>query len=95
MRLLLRGLFGVSLSFPSSPPVSSDAVATRVLLWLLRPDGSGAVASEKERRLMNFEMTAAVGFLGGTKLEKDRAVLAVFPLFMLFFLLAWMILVGA
>lgn len=34
--------------------------------------------------------TAAVNFFGGTNLEKDRAVLAVFPLFLLFFLLAWM-----
>lgn len=34
--------------------------------------------------------TAAVNFFGGTRLEKDRAVLAVFPLFLLFFLLTWM-----
>jgi hypothetical protein len=37
-----------------------------------------------------FLVAAAVNFLAGTRLEKDRAVLAVFPLFMLFFLLAWM-----
>ncbi|KAI5479477.1 Yip1 domain family, member 6 [Pseudohyphozyma bogoriensis] len=37
-----------------------------------------------------WSIWAAVNFLGGTRLEKDRAVLAVFPLFMLFFLLAWM-----
>lgn len=36
------------------------------------------------------DRTAAINFLGGTRLEKDRAVLAVFPLFMLFFLLAWL-----
>ncbi|BGP27972.1 hypothetical protein JCM10295v2_006959 [Rhodotorula toruloides] len=43
-----------------------------------------------------WSVWAAVNFLGGTRLEKDRAVLAVFPLFMLFFLLAWMtILIGA
>ncbi|GAA6019368.1 hypothetical protein JCM11491_000914 [Sporobolomyces phaffii] len=37
-----------------------------------------------------WSVWAAVNFLAGTRLEKDRAVLAVFPLFMLFFLLAWM-----
>ncbi|GAA5971461.1 hypothetical protein JCM21900_002213 [Sporobolomyces salmonicolor] len=37
-----------------------------------------------------WSVWAAVNFLGGTRLETDRAVLAVFPLFMLFFLLAWM-----
>ncbi|GAA5919589.1 hypothetical protein JCM6882_003930 [Rhodosporidiobolus microsporus] len=37
-----------------------------------------------------WSVWAAINFLGGTRLEKDRAVLAVFPLFMLFFLLAWM-----
>lgn len=37
---------------------------------------------------------AAVNFLGGTKLEKDRAVLATYPLFMLFFLLAWVTLLS-
>ncbi|GAA5845989.1 hypothetical protein JCM11251_001714 [Rhodosporidiobolus azoricus] len=37
-----------------------------------------------------WSVYAAINFLGGTRLEQDRAVLAVFPLFMLFFLLAWM-----
>ncbi|GJN94152.1 hypothetical protein Rhopal_007226-T1 [Rhodotorula paludigena] len=37
-----------------------------------------------------WSVWAAVNFFGGTRLEQDRAVLAVFPLFMLFFLLAWM-----
>ncbi|GAA5982700.1 hypothetical protein JCM10908_006752 [Rhodotorula pacifica] len=37
-----------------------------------------------------WSVWAAVNFFGGTRLEKDRAVLAVFPLFLLFFLLTWM-----
>lgn len=37
-----------------------------------------------------FAFAAAVNFLGGTRLEKDRALLATYPLCLLFFLLAWM-----
>jgi hypothetical protein len=40
--------------------------------------------------LLCLGVYAAVNFFGGTRLEKDRAVLAVFPLFLLFFLLTWM-----
>ena len=45
---------------------------------------------ERERRADTDATAAAVNFLGGTRLEQDRAVLATLPLFMLFFLLAWM-----
>lgn len=51
------------------------------MLWIRLPICAAAFA---------WSIWAAVNFLGGTRLEKDRAVLAVFPLFMLFFLLAWM-----
>ena len=32
---------------------------------------------------------AAINFLGGTRLEDNRAFLAVYPAILLFFLLAW------
>ncbi|GAA6038720.1 hypothetical protein JCM8097_002364 [Rhodosporidiobolus ruineniae] len=51
------------------------------LLWIRLPICAATLA---------WSVWAAINFLGGTRLEKDRAVLAVFPLFMLFFLLAWM-----
>ncbi|GAA5937991.1 Yip4p [Sporobolomyces koalae] len=51
------------------------------MLWIRLPICAATFA---------WSVWAAVNFLGGTRLEKDRAVLAVFPLFMLFFLLAWM-----
>ncbi|BGP20587.1 hypothetical protein JCM10213_001121 [Rhodosporidiobolus nylandii] len=51
------------------------------LLWIRLPVCAATLA---------WSVWAAINFLGGTRLEKDRAVLAVFPLFMLFFLLAWM-----
>lgn len=41
-----------------------------------------------------FAPAAAVNFLGGTRLEKDRAMLAIYPLCMLFFLLSWMTLLS-
>lgn len=40
--------------------------------------------------MISMVVSAAVNFLGGTRLEKDRTVLALFPLFMLLFLLSWM-----
>ncbi|TNY17019.1 Yip1 domain-containing protein [Rhodotorula diobovata] len=51
------------------------------MLWIRLPICAATFA---------WSVWAAVNFLGGTRLEQDRAVLAVFPLFMLFFLLAWM-----
>ncbi|GAA5962250.1 hypothetical protein JCM3765_004717 [Sporobolomyces pararoseus] len=51
------------------------------MLWIRLPICFGT---------FGWSVWAAVNFLAGTRLEKDRAVLAVFPLFMLFFLLAWM-----
>ncbi|GAA6059121.1 hypothetical protein JCM10212_003868 [Sporobolomyces blumeae] len=51
------------------------------MLWIRLPICAATFA---------WSVWAAVNFLAGTRLEKDRAVLAVFPLFMLFFLLAWM-----
>ncbi|SCV74782.1 BQ2448_7811 [Microbotryum intermedium] len=41
-----------------------------------------------------WSIWAAVNFLGGTRLEKDRAVLAIYPLVLLFFLLAWMVMLS-
>ncbi|GAA5954308.1 hypothetical protein JCM8115_003366 [Rhodotorula mucilaginosa] len=51
------------------------------LLWIRLPVCAVTLA---------WSVWAAVNFFGGTRLEKDRAVLAVFPLFLLFFLLTWM-----
>ncbi|GAA6015155.1 hypothetical protein JCM10207_003620 [Rhodosporidiobolus poonsookiae] len=51
------------------------------LLWVRLPICAATFA---------WSVWAAINFFGGTRLEKDRAVLAVFPLTMLFFLLAWM-----
>ncbi|KAM0751807.1 Yip1-domain-containing protein [Meredithblackwellia eburnea MCA 4105] len=50
------------------------------LLWIRIPVCAAAFA---------WSIWAAVNFLSGTRLEKDRAVLALFPLFMLMFLLSW------
>ncbi|KAL8280472.1 hypothetical protein RQP46_007120 [Phenoliferia psychrophenolica] len=51
------------------------------MLWVRIPVCAAAFA---------WSIWAAINFLGGTRLEKDRAVLALFPLFMLLFLLSWM-----
>ncbi|GAA5993182.1 hypothetical protein JCM11641_003657 [Rhodosporidiobolus odoratus] len=51
------------------------------MLWVRLPVCAGC---------LGWSVYAAINFLGGTRLEKDRAVLAVFPLTMLFFLLSWM-----
>lgn len=56
----------------------------------LKPAGRCRTASWSVADVLAHIPAAAVNFLGGTRLEQDRAVLAVFPLFMLFFLLAWM-----
>jgi len=41
-----------------------------------------------------WSIYAAINFLGGTRLEQDRAVLAVFPLFLFYFILGWMTLLS-
>ncbi|KDN50448.1 hypothetical protein RSAG8_00946, partial [Rhizoctonia solani AG-8 WAC10335] len=41
----------------------------------------------------NIVPSAAVNFLDGTKLEQQRVLLAVYPLLLFYFLLAWMILI--
>ncbi|TEB25179.1 Yip1-domain-containing protein, partial [Coprinellus micaceus] len=45
------------------------------------------------QELMRFFSLASVNFLDGTKIEQQRILLAVYPLLLFYFILAWMILI--
>ena len=36
---------------------------------------------------------ASMNFLGGTKIQEDRSFLAVYPLFLFYFVFSWMIII--
>jgi hypothetical protein len=38
-------------------------------------------------------ITASMNFLGGTRLAEDKAFLAVYPLFLFYFVFSWMIMI--
>ena len=40
-----------------------------------------------------FVYTASMNFLGGTRLAEDKAFLAVYPLFLFYFVFSWMIMI--
>ncbi|KAF8322488.1 Yip1-domain-containing protein [Clavulina sp. PMI_390] len=67
------------------PLVLAALVAMFVrILWVRAPVAIGAWA---------WAMWAAMNFFDGTKIEEQRVLLAVYPIFLFYFILAWMILI--
>jgi len=54
------------------------------VLWIRAPVAIGAWA---------WSVWAAMNFFDGTKIEEQRVLLAVYPIFLFYFILAWMILI--
>jgi len=54
------------------------------ILWIRAPVAIGAWA---------WSVWAAMNFFDGTKIEEQRVLLAVYPIFLFYFILAWMILI--
>jgi len=67
------------------PLVIAAVVSTFVrILWIRAPVAIGAWA---------WAVWASINFLDGTKIEQQRIFLAVYPLLLFYFILAWMILI--
>lgn len=67
------------------PLVGAAIISTFVrILWIRAPIAIGAWA---------WSVWAAMNFFDGTKIETQRVLLAVYPIFLFYFVLSWMILI--
>ena len=67
-------------------PLLAASIVSFVLhhLWIRRPVSLAA---------WGWCVWASMNFLGGTKIQEDRSFLAVYPLFLFYFVFSWMIII--